>query len=113
MTGLPSTSRPRAFGPTEIVTHLSELAGWVLQGEGIELAITRRFEFANFHEVMAFANSIAWIAHQQDHHPDLSLSYRSCTVSWRTHDAGGLTRLDFDCARRVNALLASRLDAQT
>ncbi|MEY3380277.1 MAG: hypothetical protein RL468_875 [Pseudomonadota bacterium] len=112
MNNLPSSSRPRALRPTEIVTHLSNLPGWVLQGDGKEVAITRKFEFANFHEVMAFANGVAWIAHQLDHHPELILSYRSCAVTWQTHDAGGLTQLDFECAGRVNALLGASLAPQ-
>lgn len=104
-----STAR-RALGPTEIVTRLSALAGWTLQGDGADLAITRRFEFAGFHEVMAFANAVAWIAQQRDHHPELLLSYRHCTVRWRTHDAGGLTPADFECAAQVDALLEPRLE---
>ncbi len=94
----------RPLGPTEIVTQLAQRPGWTLQGDGAELAIARRFEFSNFHEVMAFANAVAWIAHQCDHHPELQLGYRHCTVAWRTHDAGGITRTDFDCAARVDTL---------
>lgn len=94
----------RALGPTDLVTQLAKLQGWTLQGDGPELAIAKRYEFANFHEVMAFANAVAWIAHQRDHHPELLLSYRHCTVRWRTHDAGGITRTDFECAAQVDAL---------
>lgn len=108
------TPQPRrALGPTEIVSQLAKLSGWVLQGDGPSLAISRRFEFVNFLEVMSFANAIAWIAQRRDHHPDLHLSYRHCAVCWRTHDAGGITRLDFDCAAEVDALLGPRLDAST
>lgn len=94
----------RALGPTDLVTQLAQLQGWTLQGDGPELTIAKRYAFANFHEVMAFANAVAWIAHQRDHHPELLLSYRHCTVRWRTHDAGGITRLDFECAAQVDAL---------
>jgi len=94
----------RALGPTEIVSQLAQLEGWSLHGDGADLAIGKRFEFANFHEVMAFTNAVAWIAHQRDHHPELVLTYRHCTVRWNTHDAGGVTRLDFACAAQVDAL---------
>ena len=94
----------RALGPTDLVTQLARLQGWTLQGDGAELTIAKRYDFANFHEVMAFANAVAWIAHQRDHHPELRLAYRHCTVAWRTHDAGGITRLDFECAAQVDAL---------
>jgi 4a-hydroxytetrahydrobiopterin dehydratase len=102
--GASPTPARRALGPTEIVTQLSQREGWTLRGDGSELAISRRYEFTGFYEVMAFANAVAWIAHQRDHHPDLQLSSRSCIVSWRTHDAGGITRIDFECAGQVDAL---------
>jgi len=97
-------SARRALGPTDIVTQLAKLQGWTLQGDGQELAIAKRYEFANFHEVMAFANAVAWLAHQHDHHPEMLLGYRHCTVRWRTHDANGITRTDFECAAQVDTL---------
>ena len=67
--------------------------------------ISKRFKFENFHETMAFVNALAFIAHKEDHHPDLELSYGSCVVSYGTHDVGGLSENDFICAAKVNALL--------
>jgi 4a-hydroxytetrahydrobiopterin dehydratase len=55
---------------------------------------------------MAFANAVAWVAHREDHHPELALNHGHATVRWRTHDAGGITSLDFGCAAMVDALLA-------
>jgi 4a-hydroxytetrahydrobiopterin dehydratase len=86
------------------VTELGRHPGWRLQGDGPDLSIARRYEFGSYPEVMAFANAVAWMAQQRDHHPDLLVSYRHCTVAWRTHDAGGITRLDFECAAQVDAL---------
>lgn len=94
----------RALGATEIVTQLSQHAGWSLHGDGEELVIQKHFEFANFHEVMGFANAVAWLANQRDHHPDMLLQYRRVTVRWRSHDAGGITHTDFECAALVDAL---------
>jgi len=103
----PQGNARRPLGPTELVTQLSQHPGWTLQGDGAELAIARRYEFASYPEVMAFANAVAWIAQGRDHHPDMQLGYRFCTVAWRTHDAGGITRIDFECAARVDALRGS------
>jgi len=55
---------------------------------------------------MAFVNAVAFIAHTQDHHPDLSVHYNRCVVRYATHDVKGLSTTDFDCAARVDALLA-------
>lgn len=71
---------------------------------GTPAALARDFRFRNFHETMAFVNAVAWIAHAADHHPDLAVGYNRCRVTWSTHAAGGLTRNDFICAARVDAL---------
>ena len=53
---------------------------------------------------MAFVNTVAWIAHRQDHHPDLAVGYKTCTVRYVTHAIGGLSENDFICAARIDAL---------
>jgi 4a-hydroxytetrahydrobiopterin dehydratase len=68
-------------------------------------AIQREFRFGNFHETMAFVNALAWIAHREDHHPDLEVSYKRCNVRFRTHAADGLTENDFICAAKIDALV--------
>lgn len=100
---LPGQTR-RALRPTEIVTQLAQHVGWALHGDGDALVIQKHFEFSDFHEVMGFANAVAWIAHQRDHHPELLLQYRRATVRWRSHDAGGITHTDFECAALVDAM---------
>jgi 4a-hydroxytetrahydrobiopterin dehydratase len=47
---------------------------------------------------------VAFIAHQQDHHPDMTLSFSRCKLTWNTHSVGGLSRNDFICAARVDAI---------
>lgn len=96
----------RALSPTEVVTRLGALPGWKLAGDGADVAIERTFTFANYHETMAFVNAVAFVAHAQDHHPDLSVHYNRCVVRYSTHDVKGLSATDFDCAARVDALLA-------
>lgn len=97
----------RSLGATEIVTALARLAGWRLSGDGTELAIEKEFAFPDFQAAMAFANAVAFIAHRRDHHPELRVNRGTCTVRWRTHDCGGISRADLDGAARVDALLTS------
>jgi 4a-hydroxytetrahydrobiopterin dehydratase len=101
----PAGSR-RALPPTAVVTQLTQLNGWALDGDGAQLAIQKTYHFANYHETMAFVNAVAFIAHTQDHHPDLSVHYNRCVVRLNTHEVGGLSSTDFDCAARFDALLA-------
>jgi 4a-hydroxytetrahydrobiopterin dehydratase len=69
--------------------------------------LAKSFGFGNYHETLAFVNAVAWIAHREDHHPDLAVSYNRCRVAWHTHSVGGLSENDFICAARVEALLAA------
>jgi 4a-hydroxytetrahydrobiopterin dehydratase len=96
----------RALSATEIVTQLSKLngenaVGWRL----IDGSLEKTFKFTDFHRTMGFANAVAYIANREDHHPDLALSYGHCTVRFNTHDVGGISVSDFDCATQVDALL--------
>ncbi len=96
----------RALNATEVVSRLSALIGWQLTGDGENVAIEKTFTFANYDETISFVNAVAFIAKAQDHHPDLSVHYNSCVVRFNTHDVKGLSETDFDCAARIDALLA-------
>jgi len=87
----------------EITTHLGEVDGWTLQDGAIE----KTFGFDDYHHTMAFVNAVAWIAHAEDHHPDLAVSYNRCVVRFNTHSVGGISINDFICAAKVDALLAA------
>lgn len=80
---------------------LGHLPGWQL--EGIELVKT--FRFADYYKTMAFVSALAWIAHAEDHHPDMSVHYNRAVVRFSTHDAGGITLNDFICAAKTEALI--------
>jgi 4a-hydroxytetrahydrobiopterin dehydratase len=97
----------RALGATEIVAGLARLEGWKLTGDGADVAIEKTFTFANYFETIAFVNALALVAHRQDHHPDLSVHYNRCVVRFNTHDVGGISATDFDCAAQADALLAA------
>ena len=96
----------RALSPTEVVASLARLDGWKLTGDGVNVAIEKCFTFANYFETIAFVNALAWVAHRQDHHPDLSVHYDRCVVRFNTHDVSGISSTDFDCAAQADALVA-------
>lgn len=101
-----STQTRRALTATEIVAKLVDLPGWQLSGDGADVAIEKTYSFANYQETMAFVNAVAFIAHAQDHHPNLSVHYGRCVVRLNTHDVAGISATDIDCATRIDALLA-------
>lgn len=69
------------------------------------LSLQRKFQFKNYYQTMAFVNALAWIAHQENHHPDLQVSYNSCMVIWNTHALKGLSTNDFICAAKTDKLV--------
>lgn len=92
---------------TQVITGLAKLEGWRLHGDGADVAIEKTFQFKNFLRTMSFVNALAYIAEQQDHHPELLVHYSSCSVRFNTHDVKGITQTDFACAALVDALQAS------
>ena len=90
-----------ALSDAEVQSHLKTLPGWLLDEKN---RITKTWNFKNFHETMAFVNAVAWISHQEGHHPDLEVGYNKCVVFYETHAVSGLTENDFICAAKVDQL---------
>lgn len=74
--------------------------GWERDGD----RITKTVRLADFRAAIAFVNQVADVAEELNHHPDISISWNRVELSASTHDSGGLTSLDFDLARAVDAL---------
>jgi 4a-hydroxytetrahydrobiopterin dehydratase len=91
-----------AMSVAEVDRHLNQLSGWVLD----DGAIGKTYCFDDYGHTLAFVNALAWIAHREDHHPDVSFGYNRATVRFSTHAVGGISLNDFICAAKVDALLA-------
>jgi len=90
----------QALVPEQIEQLCAALPGWQI----IDQHLVKTFEFVDYYETLAFVNALAWIAHHEDHHPDLSVHYNRVRAEWSTHDAGHLTLNDFICAAKCQAL---------
>ena len=90
---LPSDARKSA---------LAKLSGWS-EVAGRE-AITRKFTFKDFNQAFGFMTRAALVAEKSDHHPEWKNVYKTVEVVLATHDAGGVTRLDIDLAKAMNAI---------
>ena len=98
--------RPRAaLGATQVISRLAQLHGWQLHGDGAAVAIEKTFHFQSYLQAVAFVNAVAFSAERHNHHPDMTLTYQTCSVRFRTHDVQGISPLDFDSAARVDALV--------
>ena len=97
-------TRPKALASEDVQSRLSDLAGWKLEGGKLH----REFQFANFAEAFGFMTQVALQAEKMDHHPEWSNVYNRLEVDLTTHDAGGITELDFELASHMSAISASR-----
>jgi 4a-hydroxytetrahydrobiopterin dehydratase len=102
------TTKPVAKGTAplsqkEAEKLLRDIPLWSLGTQAIE----REFGFRDFREAMEFVNQTANIANEQDHHPDIFLSYNKVLLTLSTHKIGGLSLNDFIVARKID-LLADR-----
>ena len=87
----------------EINKLLLQVPLWELDKNTLQ--IHRRFTFKNFYQTMAFVNAAAWIANQENHHPDMEVGYNYCVMKYSTHAIEGLSENDFICAAKVNGLV--------
>src|SRR3546814_20895734 len=95
------------LGDRERAEALAGLDGWS-QGDGDRDAIHKLFRFADFSAAFGFMARTALQAEKMDHHPEWSNVYNRVEVTLTTHDAGGLTRLDDQLARFMDAAARTR-----
>jgi 4a-hydroxytetrahydrobiopterin dehydratase len=88
---------PERLDDATITSRLADLDGWSRDGD----TITKDFQCASFPDAIAFVVRVGFLAEAANHHPDLDLRWRTVRVALSTHDAGGLTALDFDLAGRI------------
>jgi 4a-hydroxytetrahydrobiopterin dehydratase len=99
---LPRKGSEHKLGQARLAELLPQVPGWELAESGI--ALTRTFTFRDYYQTLAFVNALAWIAHHEDHHPDLGVHYDRVAARFSTHDVGGLSENDFICAAKASAL---------
>ncbi|WP_075997489.1 4a-hydroxytetrahydrobiopterin dehydratase [Salaquimonas pukyongi] len=92
------------LAPQEIEMQLQQIDGWELAAD--KKAIHRQFRFKDFSEAFGFMSRVALAAEKLNHHPDWSNVYNRVDVSLSTHDAGGLTELDFKLAGMMDRMAA-------
>jgi 4a-hydroxytetrahydrobiopterin dehydratase len=84
----------------EVRDRLASLPSWTASGDRIR----RRFLFHDFSEAFGWMTRVALAAEKLDHHPEWTNVYSKVDVELSTHDAGGLTDLDFELAREMDRL---------
>ena len=95
MEGTPAMTAEEASSLT------NQLRGWELK-EGKK--IRKHISFPDFRSAWKFLDRVAEIAEEEDHHPDLHLSWGKLEIELWTHKAGGLTENDFILAAKIDGI---------
>jgi len=97
-----------ALDGVAIDTLLHEVPGWSVADN----VLARTFTLPDYRATIAFVNAVATLAEHEDHHPEMTVGYTTCRVSWTTHSAGStLSDNDFICAAKANALYLNQENA--
>lgn len=94
----------KVLSKSEITEILSaNTKNWQFDGN----CIKRDFKFKTFVEAFSFMTAVALLAEKMNHHPDWNNVYNTVSIKLSTHDAGGITNLDFELADRIDNILNS------
>ena len=85
----------------EISKKLENLIDW----EYYDNALHTDFEFDNFKDCMSAMNRIAFECEALNHHPEWTNNYNTLDITLKTHDANGVTELDFKLAEAINIIV--------
>lgn len=94
---------PEPLKQKEVHEKLQELEQWG-RDENYSV-IQKEFKFATFSDAMVFMNEVAEIAEEENHHPDMCVSYDTVVCMLSTHDVGGLTEKDFEVADKIDKMI--------
>ena len=96
-------ARPTKLDSVEVTRRLEALVGWSID----DGKLTREFTFGDFNEAFGFMTRSALIAEKLDHHPEWFNVYATVRVQLTTHDAAGISELDFELAAAMDRIAAN------
>ena len=89
---------------SEITELLPQISGWeVIEEDGME-RLQKAFLFGDFAEALAFTNRVGELAETANHHPRITTEWGNVTLTWWSHDQGGMVAADIEMAKKVAAL---------
>jgi 4a-hydroxytetrahydrobiopterin dehydratase len=100
---LPCAGMGTPLDASTVQNHLQNIASDWQAAPDVQ-SIFKDFKFKNYYQTIAFVNTIAWMTHLENHHPDLEVGYNHCLVRYSTHAIGGLSQNDFICAAKIDKL---------
>ena len=88
----------------EIRQVLAQIPGWEAVDEEGMKRLQKSFTFGDFADALAFTVRIGELAETADHHPRITTEWGNVTLTWWSHDQGGMVAADIEMAKKVDAL---------
>ena len=88
---------------TQIEERIKELTDWTYTGSTIETHL----KFKDFREAFSVMTRIAFECEALNHHPDWKNVYNQLHIALNTHDAQGITELDFKLAHKIQDIVSN------
>ena len=63
--------------------------------------LVKSFKFASFMNAIYFVNEVAKVAERLDHHPIITINWRTVKLSLKSFDVGAITKRDIALAKRI------------
>ncbi|MEQ9322387.1 MAG: 4a-hydroxytetrahydrobiopterin dehydratase [Polyangiaceae bacterium] len=93
-------ARPQKLTDEQVQSKLAEHPEWTIADGKLH----RELKFADFNQAFGFMARVALVAESMNHHPEWFNVYSTVRIDLATHDAGGITELDFQLAAKVDEL---------
>lgn len=84
----------------QIQENLAQVDGWTIENGKLH----KEFQFDNFVSAFGFMTQLALVAESLNHHPEWFNVYNRVTIDLTTHDAGGISELDFQWAKQADTI---------
>jgi 4a-hydroxytetrahydrobiopterin dehydratase len=98
----PIPAKTNAMLIPTIESYLSVLPHW--QASFDYKSIERTITFKNHYQLIAFLNALAYVVHEQDHHPEICYQYNKVHIKLSTHTINGISLNDMIMAAHINKL---------
>lgn len=101
-------ARPAVASADELDAFLGSSADWGVE-DGV---LVRRATAPTFAAGIHWVTQVAEVAERSDHHPDIDIRWRTVVFRLSTHDAGGITVLDFALAHAIDDVVGREAESE-
>jgi len=78
-------------------------SGWKLEKD----KVVKSFQFPSFMKAIEFVNNVAKIAERVNHHPIITINWRTVKLSLKSFDVNAITKRDINLAKEIEKAISN------